>query len=217
MQAQPTTRGRLLLAKDGGLLASLTIATVAGFVPAGLFVTAHTGTAFLGQYSLFPAIAAILGAAMLGIGLLISVSSRTAVQAQGTAVFVWFVFVLMFDLLLMGTLALSGLSVEGLAATLIANPVDAARVLGLLALEPDLYMLGPAGAYITARFGIAGAALMLITSLTVWTVAPLAASLWRFRLVLRRPGARAWLGRRREPGRLPATRSSAHASSVVSV
>ena len=214
--AQPTTRGRLLLAKYGGLLASLTIATVAGFLPAGVFVTAHTGTAFLAQYSLFPVIAAILGAAMLGIGLLISVSSRTAVQAQGTAVFVWFLFVLMYDLILMGSLALSGLSVEGLAATLIANPVDAARVLGLLALEPDLYMLGPAGAYITARFGIAGAALMLIGSLSVWTVAPLAASLWRFRLVLRRPG-HAWRGREREPGPLSRTRSSPHSSSVVSV
>ena len=153
---------------------------------------------------------------MLGIGLLISVSSRTAVQAQGTAVFVWFVFVLMYDLILMGTLALSGLSVEGLAATLIANPVDAARVLGLLALEPDLYMLGPAGAYITARFGIAGAALMLIGSLSLWTVAPLAASLWRFRLVLRRPGP-AWRGREREPRPLSRTRSSPHSSSVVSV
>ena len=215
--AQPVTRGRLLLAKYGGLLASLTLATVAGFVPAGLFVTAHTGIAFIGQFLLFPAIAAVLGAAMLGVGVLISVSSRTAVQAQGTAVFVWFTCVLLYDLLLMGTLALSGLPVEGLAATLIANPVDAARVLGLLALEPDLYMLGPAGAYTTARFGVAGAALMLSASLIFWTIVPLALSVYRFRSVSRRPGPGLLLLQRRRPSAgSPATRS-AHASPPVSI
>jgi Cu-processing system permease protein len=213
--AQPMTRGRLLLAKYGGLLASLTLATAAGFVPAGLFVAAHTGTAFVGQFLLFPAIAAVLGAAMLGIGLLISVSSRGGVQAQGTAVLVWFTFVLLYDLLLMGTLALSGLSVGGLAITLIANPVDAARVLGLLALEPDLYLLGPAGAYITARLGVAGAALVLSASLGVWTAAPLAASIWRFRSVSRRPGAGVRLRRSGHAGRPRVKCSSTPPVSII--
>jgi ABC-type multidrug transport system ATPase subunit/ABC-type transport system involved in multi-copper enzyme maturation permease subunit len=205
--AQPTTRRHLLLAKYAGLLVSLTIATVAGFVPAGVFVAAHTGTSQLAHYLLFPAIAAILGAAMLGVGLFISVSSRTAVQAQGAAVFAWFAFVLMYDLLMMGTLALSGVSVNVLAASLVVNPVDAARVLGLLALEPDLYLLGPAGAYVSARFGTSGAAMLLMASLGFWTIAPLAASIWRFRL----PGRRARLLTR--PVRL---RSSGPPSSVRS-
>jgi Cu-processing system permease protein len=106
--AQPLSRGRLLLAKYAGLLASLTAATLAGFVPAGLFVAWHTGGALIPNYLLFPGIAAILGAAMLGVGLLVSVSSRTAVQAQGTAVFIWFTAVLLYDLLIMGALAMSG-------------------------------------------------------------------------------------------------------------
>ena len=180
--AQPLSRSRLLMAKYVGLLASLTAATIAGFVPAGLFIAWHTGGALISHYLLFPAIAAILGAAMLGIGLLISVWSRTAVQAQGTAVFIWFTVVLLYDLLIMGALAMSGVPVDVLAAGLVANPVDAARVLGLLALEPDLYLLGPAGAYLTARVGTSGAALMLIASLAFWATAPLAASIWRFRL-----------------------------------
>ena len=80
---------------------------------------------------------------MAGVGLLISVSSRSAVQAQGAAVFAWFGFVLLYDLVLIGALSVSGMRAEWLAAALVANPVDAARVLGVLALEPDLYLLGP--------------------------------------------------------------------------
>jgi Cu-processing system permease protein len=189
--AQPIARGRLLLSKYAGLLVSLTLATIAGFFPAGVFIAIEAGPSFLGHYLLFPAIAVILAAAMLGIGLLISVSSRTAVQAQGTAVFVWFAFVLLYDLLLMGTLTVSGLPIGLLAASLVLNPVDAARVLGVLALEPDLYLLGPAGAYLTVHFTRAGAALWLAASLALWVIVPLVTSIGRFRLAVPRRRA-AW-------------------------
>ena len=187
--SQPIARTRLLLAKYIGLAASLTIATVVGFAPAGVFVATQSGLSFLGYYLLFPAIAATLGAAMLGVGLLISVSSRTGMQAQGTAVLVWFACVLLYDLLLIGTLSLGGMPVEMIAASLVANPVDAARVLGVLALEPDLYLLGPAGAYLAVRFTRAGAALWLTGSLAFWIIGPVAVSLWRFRLGRRRSAA----------------------------
>jgi Cu-processing system permease protein len=136
----------------------------------------------LGHYALFPALAALVGAAMLATGMAVSVASRSGVQAQGTAVFVWFAFVLLYDLVLMGALAMSGMPASALSASLLINPVDAARVLGVLALEPDLYLLGPAGAYLTARFSREGAALVLLASVLVWTVAPLGAALLRFRL-----------------------------------
>jgi Cu-processing system permease protein len=120
--------------------------------------------------------------------MLVSVSSRTAVQSQGAGVFVWFAFVLLYDLVLMGSLAASGLPVQAIGAGLLANPVDAARVLGVLSLEPDLYLLGPAGAYLTARFSRGGAALLLLGSLLVWTAAPLLAAVVKFKLRGRRRG-----------------------------
>jgi hypothetical protein len=102
---------------------------------------------------------------------------------------VWFACVLLYDLLLIGTLSLGGMPVEMIAASLVANPVDAARVLGVLALEPDLYLLGPAGAYLAVRFTRAGAALWLTGSLAFWIIGPVAVSLWRFRLGRRRSAA----------------------------
>jgi ABC-type multidrug transport system ATPase subunit/ABC-type transport system involved in multi-copper enzyme maturation permease subunit len=188
--AQPLTRTRLLLAKHAGLVISLTAATLAGFLPAGLFVVAAAGVGVLGHYLIFPGIAVLVGMAMAGIGMLISVSSRSAVQAQGTAVFAWFGLVLLYDLLLVGVLAVSGVPVALLGAALVANPVDAARVLGILALEPDLYLLGPAGAYLTAELSRSGAALLLAAALVFWAAAPLVAAVIRFQI----PGA--WRARR---------------------
>ena len=184
--AQPLTRAGLLLGKHAGLLTALTLATVAGFVPAGVLIGITAGPALIGHYLLFPAIAALAGAAMAAIGLLISVSSRSAVQAQGTAVFAWFGFVLLYDLLLMGSLAASGMPAEWLAGMLVANPVDAARVLGVLALEPDLYLLGPAGAFIASRFSHTGAVILLLTALCAWASLPVVAATVRFSLPARR-------------------------------
>ena len=188
--AQPLTRTRLLLAKHAGLIISLTVATLAGFLPAGILVVAAAGAGVIGHYLIFPGIAVLVGMAMAGIGMLISVSSRSAVQAQGTGVFAWFGLVLLYDLLLVGVLAVSGVPAALLGAALVANPVDAARVLGILALEPDLYLLGPAGAYLTAELSRFGAALLLGAALVFWAAAPLVAAVIGFQI----PGA--WRARR---------------------
>jgi Cu-processing system permease protein len=184
--AQPLSRTGLLLAKHLGLLTALTTATAIGFLPAGVLIASATGFAMIGHYLLFPLIAALAGSAMAGIGLFISVTSRSAVQAQGTAVFAWFAFVLLYDLVLMGSLAVSGMPAGWLAAALVANPVDAARVLGVLALEPDLYLLGPAGAYLAAQLSRHGAAAVLLTALVAWAVLPVGAAVVRFSNPLRR-------------------------------
>lgn len=180
--AQPLSRTKLLLAKHAALLVALVTATVVGFLPAGVLIVSAVGPQVLWHYLLFPLIASIVGIAMAGVGIAISVASRTAVQAQGIAVFAWFGFVLLYDLLLVATLAASGLPVQLLAAALVANPVDAARVLGTFALEPELYLLGPAGAYLTETMSRAGAAVLLSAALMVWSVGPLVLAVVRFRL-----------------------------------
>lgn len=180
--AQPLNRTALLLAKHAGLLGALTAATLIGFLPAGLLIGWQAGPDMLAHYLLFPAIAALVGAAMAGAGLFISVTSRSAVQAQGAGIMTWFVFVLLYDLVLLGSLAFTGMPVAVLAAGLVSNPVDAGRVVGVLALEPDLYLLGPAGAYLVSRLSRWGAAVLLLGSLALWGVVPVAAAAWRFRL-----------------------------------
>jgi Cu-processing system permease protein len=219
--AQPLTRTRLLLAKHAGLVISLTAATLVGFLPAGILVVSAAGAGVVGHYLIFPGIAVLVGMAMAGVGALISVSSRTAVQAQGAGIFAWFGFVLLYDLLLVGVLAVSGVRVELLAAALVANPVDAARVLGILALEPDLYLLGPAGAYLTAQLTRSGAAILLGGALVFWAAAPLIAAVVRFQIPGARMGRRAaWTSRasmHTEPGPLARARTSTVPTEEVSL
>ena len=180
--AQPISRRGLLLAKHASLLVALTIATLVGFLPAGILIAATAGPGVWPYYLVFPAIASLASAAMAGVGLWISVVSRSAVQSQGSAVFAWFGFVLLYDLVLMGSLAAGSIRPEWIAASLVLNPIDAARVLGVLLLEPDLYLLGPAGAYLMSRLSPAGAAAVLLAALTVWSMLPVVAALVQFRL-----------------------------------
>jgi Cu-processing system permease protein len=155
----------------------------------------------LGSYLLFPLLALFLQSSMLGLGMLVSVSSGGGVQAQARGISLWFLFVLFYDLILMGTLLAANLSAELLVALLLVNPVDAARVLAVLALEPDLYLLGPAGALLVGELSRAGAALVLVGSLVAWTVVPVVWGLRRFRVRAEGGGKRAFLSRNLEVAR----------------
>ena len=179
--AQPIDRHHLLLGKYLALLLALAAATLLGFAPAAAVIAARAGTLALVHFLIFPAIAALLAAAMLAIGLVLSVRAASAVAAQGYAVLTWFAGVLAYDLLLLGVLVGAGIAPAPLVMLLIANPVDAARVLVVLTLEPDLYLLGPAGAWLLAELGAAGAAALLVGSLLAWAAAALSAALWSFR------------------------------------
>jgi Cu-processing system permease protein len=183
--AQPLSRSQVLLGKFLGLSVSAILATVAGFAPAAFAVTAAAGATGLARFLLFPALASLLVAAMLGLGVLVSVGSRSAVQSQARAIFLWFLFVLLYDFLLMGTLVTVAIGPRLLVPLLLLNPVDSARILAVLALEPDLHLLGPAGAYLMGEAGRSGTALLLLGTLLIWTVLPLGLALARFRL---RPG-----------------------------
>jgi len=182
LYAQPITRNAILGGKYAALFVSLTAATLVGFAPAGAVIAARAGGGVLLQFLVLPLLAILLAASMLAIGLALSARAATGVAAQGFAVLTWFACVLLYDLVILGVLASASVPPAALAALLAANPVDAGRVLVVLALEPDLYLLGPAGAWLVETLGAAGAAAMLVGSLLTWTVVALAAAAWSLRL-----------------------------------
>lgn len=102
-------------------------------------------------------------------------------RALGAALAVWFVLVLFFDLGLIGVTLSGMLGGRGLAAALLLNPVDVARVLAVLRLSPDLEVLGPAGAYLTDTLGTGGTAAVLALALALWLAAPALGAVWAFR------------------------------------
>lgn len=169
--AQPITPGQLMTGKFLGLLAAISAATFVGFAPAAVMVGVISPSS-LPLFLAFPLVVIPVAAAMIGMGMLSSASSATAARALGNAVVLWFTLVLFYDLLLMGTLMVLALPSTSLAALLLANPVDAARTLIILLLEPDLHILGPAGATIVIALGRWGAVGTIVASLIVWSTLP---------------------------------------------
>jgi Cu-processing system permease protein len=180
--SQPIERGEVLLGKYIGLWTSLLLATIIGFAPAGVVVAAFAGVASFYSFLIFPLLAQLVISAMLALGLLISVKSDGRSQSQTFAILVWFVFVLAYDLLLLSSFSITKFSADILAILLLLNPIDAGRVLSILLLEPDLYMLGPAGAFLIESVGPLGTGALLLSSLLTWTLVPLLIANRYFRL-----------------------------------
>ena len=121
----------------------------------------------------------MLGAAFLALGYLISTSVHQSGTAAGLAVAVWLVFVLIYDLGLLGVLVMDEgglISKELFAYLLLANPADSYRLLNLTG-HADIELLS----------GMVGALEQLtlpkgapLAVLAMWIAGPLIAAILRF-------------------------------------
>jgi len=171
--AQPITRSELLLGKYLGLWTALFMATLIGFAPAGLMIGLHASLSESFHFLLYPMLSQLLISVMLSVGILISVRAKSRAQANALGIAIWFIFVLAYDILLLGSLSIISLPANALAGMLFLNPVDSSRILSIITLEPDLYVLGPAGAFLVDTFSSMGAAFLILISLAVWVMVPL--------------------------------------------
>lgn len=177
--AHPLSGAELLLGKYLGLAAALTLSTLSGFALVGALLTQQFGVEALWHYGGFVLSSTGLGLAFLSLALLLSVLTRERTRASGLAIVLWFVFVLVFDLALLGTLVASGgaLAGDAVAWLLLANPADVFRILNLFSLEQAEGLFG-LGALMPPAFA---SPLWMGLALLGWIVAPLAAALWRFK------------------------------------
>lgn len=178
--AQPLSRAHLLVGRFLGSLAAIGLATVLGFGVAGTLIGLATGAGGGLQYLAFLGIALALAAVFLAVGSMIAVVARNRVQAIAAALGVWFTCVVAFDLALIAAGALAGAGTQVLTAVILFNPVQVARLLALLLLDPSLEILGPVGGFLVARLGATATAGLLVTALAAWIGAPLLAALARF-------------------------------------
>ena len=177
--AMPLTRLELLLGKYLGLAAALTLSTLAGFALMAVLLWRQFGWPGLYHYLGFMLSSALLGLAFLSLALLLSVLTRERTRASGLAIALWFVFVLVFDLLLLGGLVATGGEFGGdaLAYVLLLNPTDIFRILNVFSLDELRAAHGLAGIVPPALANpwLMGGAML------AWIVAPLALATWRFR------------------------------------
>jgi len=91
----------------------------------------------------------------------------------------WFFFVLIFDLLLLGALVVTGGSYGGeiFPYLLLLNPADVFRVLNIFSLEDVRNMYGLATVFPKAL----AETWVLTLVMLAWIAAPLSVAAWRFR------------------------------------
>jgi Cu-processing system permease protein len=142
--AMPITRFEILLGKFLGLSAALGSATALGFGAGVLALAAQLTARDVHHYLGFAGSAILMGMAFLSISMLVSVLAADRIRASGTAIGLWFFFVLLFDLLLMGALVLSqGALGSGLFGVLLMlNPADVFRLLNIFSSEQVQSMYG---------------------------------------------------------------------------
>ncbi len=137
----PLSRVQLLAGKFLGHAMVLAVSSILGFGLAALAIALLTGNvASVGLWKAFGSF--ILSAVMLGwvfvaLAYLLSVSVNEKSRAAGMALIVWFVFVLVFDLALLGMLVATqgGLHAELFPYLLLLNPTDVFRLANLTGME----------------------------------------------------------------------------------
>lgn len=176
--SMPITRLELLLGKYLGLAAALAFSTVAGFGLVGVILSYHLNLAALIHYAGFMLSSILLGMAFLSLAVAVSVIASDRTRASGAAIAMWFFFVLVFDLLLLGGLVASGGQYGAgiFPYLMLLNPADVFRVMNIFSLEDVRTLYGLATVFPDSL----SSPWLLAAVMGAWIVGPLGFALWRF-------------------------------------
>ena len=175
--AQPVSRTRILCGRYLGLYVALAAAQASGFGLAGLLLHGQSGSDGVGPFLAVVGVSLTLTAVFLSIAaLLAQTQAGRRARVLALAIVVWFVAAVLYDI---GVLAVASLLRSGTASRLLmtatlANPIDAARTVALLAVEGTAAFGAASLALLRFTGGAGATALLAAVSLLAWTVAPLA-------------------------------------------
>ena len=171
----PVSRLQVLLGKFVGHLSVLTFATVFGYGAAAIALLISGAEISSGSWVAFANMiltSILLGAVFIAIGYLISALVRERATAAGIAIGIWLLLVVLFDMALLGALAVDQgrtISSAALSSMLLFNPTDVYRLFNLAGAENV--------SVLTNMSGIANQAslspLVLLATLVVWVLVPL--------------------------------------------
>lgn len=176
--AYPVARWQVMLGKFLGHVVILALATAIGYGAAGAAIAASSGEADPGAWSAFAAMigtSILLGAAFVSIGYVLSAAARESSIAAGAAIGVWLLFVLIYDLAVLGVLVADRgktVTVGMLDWMLLFNPADVYRLFNLTGFSKVATFAGMAGLSRDAQLSMP----VLLIALMGWIVVPLAAA-----------------------------------------
>lgn len=174
----PVARWQVVLGKFFGHMIVLAIATLVGFGAAGVAILATARDVATESWAAFAAMigsSLLLGGAFLAIGTCVSALARSRAAAAAVAIGLWLLFVVVYDLALLGVLVAdqgSHLGAGVIEVVLLLNPTDAYRLLNLTGFANVSLFSGMAGLAGTVSLALP----TLVAALVAWTVLPLAAA-----------------------------------------
>lgn len=183
LMSYPLTRIQLLTGKYVGHASVMAVATILGFGLTSILISLATGEItnmkLWRSFLLFTISSVLLGWGFISIAYIISVIVSEKSRAAGVALIVWFVFVLIFDLALLGLLVATegGINAELFPYLLLLNPTDVFRLANLTGFEStqaysDLISVSEAKIF-TSR--------LLLSVLAAWALIPFCVAAWLFR------------------------------------
>jgi Cu-processing system permease protein len=183
--SQPISRRTILLGKLLGLFEALVGAQALGFGAAGLVIFAQSGNEGVAGFVMLFAAATVLTGIFLGLAALLAATAigRRRTRALALALVVWFVAVVLFDVVALGLASLlpSGPASRVLIVGVLLNPVDTVRTAVLLGIEGAAAFGAASLAFLRFTRGPWGAAAMLGISLLFWIAAPTLLAIRRLR------------------------------------
>lgn len=177
--SMPITRLELLLGKYLGLALALTVATLGGFGTVGLILASQMPAAALFHYAGFMLSSILLGLVFLALAILLSTYAGDRTRASGGAIGLWFFFVLVFDLLLLGALVASGgdYGAGVFPYLLLLNPADIFRILNIFSMDEVRSLYGLATVFPETLADPR----LLAAFMVLWILIPLSVAVRRFK------------------------------------
>jgi Cu-processing system permease protein len=171
----PVARWQVLLGKFIGHLAVLAFATCLGYGIAAAALIAsgsRIDSDSLAAFSAMIGSSVMLGAAFVATGYLVSALVRDRGTAAGVCIGLWLLLVLIYDMALLGLLAVDqgrSISSATVDAMLLLNPTDVYRLFNLTGFANVSTFAGMAGLAQSTTLS----ATILLAALLFWTVVPL--------------------------------------------
>ena len=181
LMTYPLSRWQLLVGKMMGHWVILACSTLIGFglsaIIMGLFSNNTSWAELIGPYAFFITFAILLGWIFIAIAYMISASVAEKSKAAGLSLIVWFVFVFMFDLSLLGLLVGTegNVNAELFPYLLLLNPTDVFRLI-IIDFFANQQLTGLMAVAQQAQFST----VTLISSLIIWFLSPVACAIALF-------------------------------------
>ena len=154
------------------------LSLIAGFAAVAIIVAGNVPAADIPTFLSILVVCASCAGVAAAIGVLVGSVVTNRLQASLVGIAAWFVLALGLDLLVIGLGVFLSLGEPAIIAAVLANPIESARVAGLLLLDASGSALGTTGIYLDDNLGRNGSLAVLALSLGAWSRLPIGAAAW---------------------------------------